>query len=199
MVVGNGRIGFVDLDGFPVDAGQLLFPLKPYAQGGVMTKVRRAILWPVWLIALVVLSVWTFAATSGFRSRSETTKSTPPQTTPNVSAIKRSAYIRRSLLSPKLVWHLKALGDRLEKPGRERLSITGTLSRAKDGQAEEVNAVWEFPQRLRLITRKGNDNRILTFDGEQVKSGSNVRGNLCEVRKFIARVFVCQRNFPPRN
>lgn len=89
------------------------------------------------------------------------------------STAKRSEHVRRSLLSPKLVWHLNALGDRLEKPGRERLSITGTLSRAKDGQTEEVNAVWEFPERLRLTTRKGNESRVLTFDGKQAKSGAN--------------------------
>jgi hypothetical protein len=64
------------------------------------------------------------------------------------------------------------MGDRLEKPGRERLSVTGTLSRA-DAKAEEMTAVWEFPDRLRLTRQKGNQARVIAFDGEQVKAGGN--------------------------
>ncbi len=64
------------------------------------------------------------------------------------------------------------MGDRLEKPGRERLSVTATLSRA-DSQAEEVMAVWEFPDRLRLTRQKGNQTRVITFDGDEAKAAEN--------------------------
>ena len=48
------------------------------------------------------------------------------------------------------------MGDRLEKPGQERLSLTGTLSRANDSQSQEISAVFEFPDRLHLTVQKGN-------------------------------------------
>ena len=86
---------------------------------------------------------------------------------------KRRAYVRTSALSPTLVWHLKAMGDRLEKPGKERLSLTGTLARANDSQAEDVTAVWEFPDRLHLTRQKGDQARVITFDEDQVKTNGS--------------------------
>jgi hypothetical protein len=68
---------------------------------------------------------------------------------------------------------LSALGDRLEKPGRERLQITGTLARVGVPQTEAVDAVLEFPDRLRLTIQKGAENRVITFDGEQAKAAGN--------------------------
>src|SRR6185295_18331647 len=115
-----------------------------------MTRNRRRIFWPALLIALLGLTAVTFVASGRLRGPGTTT----PQTNSGQNAsgrnnLKRAAYVRPGNLSPKLIWHLKAMGDRLEKPGRERLSVTGTLSRA-DSKAEEVTAVWEFPDRLRL-------------------------------------------------
>jgi hypothetical protein len=137
-----------------------------------MTKNRRRILWPALLIALLVLTALTFAASRGLGGSGTTdTKSTSNQTLAN--PVRREAYIRRSLLSPKLVWHLNALGDRLEKPGRERLNVTGTLTRTKDSQTEDVIAVFEFPDRLRVTTQKGSQTRVITFDGEQAEATGN--------------------------
>jgi len=65
------------------------------------------------------------------------------------------------------------MGDRLEKPGKERLSVTATLSRGADSQREEVTAVWEFPEQLRLTRQRGNQTRVIAFDGEKVKAGGN--------------------------
>jgi hypothetical protein len=126
------------------------------------------------LIALLVLTAFTFAVSRKLRrSKTSGTKTTTSQNQLNPVSANRGTYVRRGLLSPKLVWHLKALGDRLEKPGLERVSITGTLSRSEDTQAEEVVAVLEFPERLRLTTQKGIQTRIITFNGEQAKSGGN--------------------------
>ncbi len=134
---------------------------------------RRRVLWPALLIALLVLTAFVFAASGKLRgAKTMETKTTVNQTA-YTSSSRHGAYVRRSLLSPKLVWHLNAFGDRLEKPGRERLSVTGTLSRAKDSQTEEVSAVWEFPERLRLTTQKANQTRLITFDGEQAKAAGN--------------------------
>jgi len=106
-----------------------------------------------WLALLVILAV----ATAFISAQNQL----------NQVSAKREAYVTRSLLSPKLVWNLKALGDRIEKPGRERLTLTGTLTRAKESQPKEVIAVFEFPDRLLLTIQDSIQTRVITFDGEQ--------------------------------
>jgi hypothetical protein len=138
-----------------------------------MTRNRRRIFWPALLIALLGLTAVTFVASGKLRgSKTTDTRTSTSQNASDRAKRKRATYVRRGNLSPKLNWHLNALGDRLEKPGRERLSVTGTLSRA-DSKAEEVTAVWEFPDRLRLTRQKGNQARVIAFDGEQVKAAGN--------------------------
>ena len=70
------------------------------------------------------------------------------------ASVNREAYVRR----------------RLDKPGRGRLHLTGTLSRANDSQIQEVDAVFEFPERLRLTMQRGNQTRVISFDGEHPKA-----------------------------
>lgn len=123
-------------------------------------KGNHRFLWLALAMAGLVLTALTFAASGKLRGLTE-----KPYT--RRASGKRAAYVRRGSLSPKLVWHLNALGDRLEKPGRERLTLTGTLSRANDSQ--EVIAVFEFPERLRLTMQKGNQTRVINFDGEKAK------------------------------
>lgn len=133
-----------------------------------MTNRPRG-LWPALLIALPVLTALTFAASGKLGGTiAETNTSNQVVTNPS-----HGHYVRRSLLSPKLVRHLDALGDRLERPGRERLNLKGTLSWTNDSQPEEISAVLEFSERLRLTIQKGNQTRTLTFNGERPKSGVN--------------------------
>src|SRR6266508_1100186 len=40
------------------------------------------------------------------------------------------AYVRPGALWPQLRWNLKALGDRLQRPGKEQVIMTGNLTRA---------------------------------------------------------------------
>jgi hypothetical protein len=138
-----------------------------------MRRNRQRVFWPALLIAIVGLMAMTFVASGRLRGPGTTTTQTNSgQNASGRNNLKRAAYVRPGNLSPKLIWHLKAMGDRLEKPGRERLSVSGTLSRA-DAKAEEVTALWEFPDRLRLTRQKGNQARVIAFDGEQVKAGGN--------------------------
>lgn len=138
-----------------------------------MTRNRRRVFWPALLIALLVLTAVTFVAFGKLRGpRTPNTKTLTSQNVPGTTNLKRAAYVRPGNLSPKLIWNLKAMGDRLEKPGRERLSVTGTLSRA-GAQAEEVTAVFEFPDRLRLTRQKSGQLRVIAFDGEQVMTAGN--------------------------
>lgn len=130
------------------------------------------VLAPVLLISLVMLAAFTYAASSKLRNSNTTTRK-PPGDGASQQSGKRSSYLQRSLLSPKLVWHLKAMGDRFEKPGRERLRLTGTLAQANDSQAEAVDAVLEFPHQLRLTIQEGVGNRVITFDGDQTKTAAS--------------------------
>ncbi|HKG60205.1 MAG TPA: hypothetical protein VKB05_10630 [Pyrinomonadaceae bacterium] len=138
-------------------------------------KRNRRVLWPALAIACLITAL-TFAASG--KLRSAYTKDS--NTVSGPARVKRGAYIRASALPPKLVWHLKAMGDRLEKPGRERLAVTGTLTRANDSQAEEVIALSEFPERLRLTIQRGNQTRVITFDGEADSSLDTAEQDLIE-------------------
>ena len=128
-------------------------------------KKNHRVLWLTLVIACLVFTALTFVAYGKLRGL----RTGYPKNTAQAS-VKRAAYVRRSSLSPKLVSHLNAMGDRLEKPGRERLNLTGTLSRANDPQTQEVVAVFEFPERLRLTMQKGTQTRIISFDGEHAKA-----------------------------
>lgn len=136
-----------------------------------MTRNHRKVFWPALLIALPVLTALTFAASARLRgSTPADPKIDSTQSSANRARIKQVAYVRRSNLSPKLVRHLNALGERLEKPGKERLSVTGTLSRGAASQTQEVTAVFEFPDRLRLTTQTVNQSRVITFNEGQAKA-----------------------------
>lgn len=127
-------------------------------------KKNHRILWLTLVIACLVFTALSFVAYGKLRGlRTRDLKNTD-------QTVKRAAYVRRSNLSPKLVSHLNAMGDRLEKPGRERLYLTGTLSRANDSQIQEIVAVFEFPERLRLTLQKGSQTRVISFDGEHAKA-----------------------------
>jgi hypothetical protein len=137
-----------------------------------MTRNRRRVFWPALLI--LGLTAGTFVASGRLRGSGATaTKASTAQNAPGTANLKRAAYVWPGNLSPKLIWNLKAIGDRLEKAGRERLTVTGTLSRGADSQTEDVTAILEFPDRLRLTRQRGNQTRVFTFDGEQVKAGGN--------------------------
>jgi hypothetical protein len=139
----------------------------------VMTRKQRRVLWPTLLIALLILSATAFVASGKLRGLMTTDTNISNQRGNERASVKRDGYVRRSNLSPKLVWHLNALGDRLEKRGKERLSVTGRLSRAGASQTEEVDAVLEFPERISLTTQNGNQRRVLKSDGQQVKAQGN--------------------------
>jgi hypothetical protein len=77
----------------------------------------------------------------------------------------KPVYVSRARLWPQLREALKVLGDRLEKPGKERLILTGTLSRKQD---EKLNArlILEYPDKVRLEEPDG----VTVFDGKELKS-----------------------------
>lgn len=74
--------------------------------------------------------------------------------------------VRPAALSSDLRGLLSALGDRLEKPGKERVTYVGTLQRSGENRASLFNLTWETPGRIRL--QDFGRQQTTVFDGETV-------------------------------
>src|SRR5262249_49402760 len=74
-------------------------------------------------------------------------------------------YLHRSRLSAEMRAAINVFGDRLEKPGKERLTLTGTLSHGDGSQSLPIRLVTEFPRRMRLEVQHGNQTHVIGFDG----------------------------------
>jgi hypothetical protein len=123
--------------------------------------------WLPLLIAALVLSAVGFAATGLMNRRPAASAAADvPQNRPGVS--RGRGYINRGRLSRRLVMNLNALGNRLEKPGKERLTITGELRSFSDSHVREITALLEFPDRVRLV-QNGAQSRSITFNGQETK------------------------------
>jgi hypothetical protein len=132
-----------------------------------MSKKRKGNLWLL-LITAVSLSAVGFAATRMMRRQpAATVRLDIQQDQPDRD--KNRGYVQRGRLSPRLAMNLKAFGNRLEKPGKERLTITGELRSSSDSQPREISSTLEFPDKLRLSIQNGLQNRLITFDKQEVK------------------------------
>ena len=140
-----------------------------------MTKKLKGSVWLPLLIAALGVSAAGFAF-SGMMSRQPASSATleTRQNVSNVSRGSRKEYVNRGLLTPRLAMHLNALGNRLEKPGKERLIVTGVLRLATDSQPRPVAATLEFPDRFRLVLQHGPQSRLITFDGQESKGQAAV-------------------------
>ncbi len=79
--------------------------------------------------------------------------------------VSTTGYVHRGALWPRLRENLKTLGDRLENPGKERLTVTGALTRAGDLQPLPMTAILQFPDQLRVTLQLGIQARVFTFGG----------------------------------
>lgn len=115
------------------------------------------------LAAIAAVTLVTFAARARWRTTSPAAKqaSATAQPTPTAGVI---SYVRRARLSLQLRDALNALGDRLERPGKERLTLTGTLRRQTGLQATPFRLIVELPDRMRL-EEMGTQSRVIGFDG----------------------------------
>lgn len=91
-----------------------------------------------------------------------------------------SVYLSRSRLRSRLREALTFFGDRLEKPGKERIVLVGTLKPTSQAPALPFQAVWELPGSLRIETPGG----ALTFDG-QTLTGAVTRTDEALVETFF--------------
>lgn len=74
-------------------------------------------------------------------------------------------YIRRALLWSRLQFALRVLGDRLEVPGKERLTMTGTLTRTA---GSNVAVVTSEPGKVRIDETVSGLVRSVGFDGTRM-------------------------------
>lgn len=132
-----------------------------------MKKKTKTSVWLVLFALALSLSVITFATARMLR---RDTKPGLAQNPSNVTRSNRKVEVRKALLSPRLALNLTALGNRLEKPGQERLTLMGTL-RLGGAETRGFAATLEFPDRLRLAVG-GPQSRVITFDGQQTKAAS---------------------------
>lgn len=127
-----------------------------------MTKKQQKIVWTALLVLALGLTALAVASARKARALRPAARNLNPAAPTNGTGRR---YLRRASLWPQLRLNLKALGDRLEKPGKERLTLIGTISR--DGQSQPVLLVLEFPDRLRLETQSGIQRDVLTFNGKR--------------------------------
>jgi len=130
---------------------------------------------PLWLVVLTVTLFTTVLAIASIRYRLDSRPVKGPLVSSRQNPIvpptaTGQANVRVAQLGPQLRWHLKVLGDRLEKPGKERLTVTGTFSRSGDAQPGTFVMIAEFPDRLRFMLQQGLQTRVITFDGQQAKA-----------------------------
>jgi hypothetical protein len=151
-----------------------------------MSKKQKRIFWPVVVIVALALGALAFASARNGRRTMEApplTSETPPGLT-NATA---EDYVRAFRLWPQLRWNLKALGNRLERPGKERLTLTGTLSRAGDAAPVPVLLILEFPDRLRLDIQERAPHHVITFNG---KSAGKIGGPLDQSEEDLIETLV---------
>jgi len=133
-----------------------------------MHKQKKIIL-PVLISLTVGLAMIVLAA-----SNRESKTAVLPQQRTTDDPNNRSNYVHRSRLQSRLGWALSQLGDRLEKPGKERVTAIGLVRYAKSQTQQPVNLLNEFPDRLRLNLTTSGSERTLIFDRDRVQADSQL-------------------------
>jgi hypothetical protein len=133
-----------------------------------MSKKKQTLLWLGLIAGVLAISALGYSAKRA--KRSGIAKSPPPNQSPITN--RDDSYVRAARLVPQLRWHLKQLGDRISKPGKERMTIVGTLQRTGDSAPLPMSLTLEFPNRLRLTIHEGIQQRAITFNGQAAGSSS---------------------------
>jgi hypothetical protein len=102
------------------------------------------------LAAVVAITLVTFTVRA-WRDKKGTVSKQDAAAVQPANSLNATGYVRRGRLWPQLRPMSEALGDRLEKPGKERLVLIGALRRAsKKNENRPTRLILEFPDRLRL-------------------------------------------------
>jgi hypothetical protein len=122
----------------------------------VLFRRRSAKLALAFLMAIVSITLVAFTARAWRDKKGSAVKQEVSAAQPIPPPPSASSYVRRARLWPQLRYASESLGDRLEKPGKERLILIGRLRRAsKKNEDRPARLVLEFPDRLRLEEQDG--------------------------------------------
>lgn len=122
-------------------------------------KFVLAFLAPVVAITVVTLTARAWRDKKGAAARQE--GAAAQQTT----APGASGYVRRARLRTPLRDAFDVMGDRIEKPGKERVVYVGALRRQGNSGAFPLRLILELPGLMRLEEGAGSRLRVIGFDG----------------------------------
>jgi hypothetical protein len=125
--------------------------------GGRSAKFTSALLMAAIVITLVSFTALAWRNKTGFATKHGNAAAQPTPLALN------SEYVDRASLSPALREPLNMIGDRLERPGKERLIMSGIISRGQ-GSGSPLTLIQEFPGRLRMEERVGNQLVVSAVD-----------------------------------
>lgn len=127
-------------------------------------------------VCLIVVSALTVLGINRKLSITKATTAKPVTVAPSAAVaaktIKASSlgkgYIQRGGIWPQLRSALDAYGNRLEKPGKERVIAVATLGNTNIAANEKniVRLIFEFPDKLRLEKQKNGKIETTVFDGK---------------------------------
>jgi hypothetical protein len=117
-------------------------------------------------VAVVAVALVTFTARAWRDKKGPSAKQDAVAAQPTPLPPNANSHVRRARLWPRLRDALNVLGDRLEKPGKERLTLVGTLRRQNNSQAIPFRLFLELPRRMRL-EEHGAQPRVSGFDGSE--------------------------------
>jgi hypothetical protein len=132
-----------------------------------MSKKHKRILWPLLIVGCMAVALGVTVST-GTRAKIAHTRPTDSATPTPSPATKNQ--VRHGLLLPQLRFALVALGNRLEKPGNERLKLSGLLSQPGQTQPAPLIVILELPSKMRVSLQQGVSQRTLVFDGQKAQS-----------------------------
>lgn len=120
----------------------------------------------------VVLSGLTYT-THYFKARSQPGQQRLAQA--SAAATPANDYEQRHRLRWDLRDRFERLGDRISKPGKERLSWTSIVTRSTTkAEVVAVRLITELPDKVRLEELKGDKAGVTTFDGTTLRSSRKV-------------------------
>src|SRR6266496_1986835 len=90
-----------------------------------MLQRKKELLWPIVTLSLLGVFLYGYArAPIKARTAETVTSKSGSHNSAASQTGARDFYVQQGALMPQLRWRLRALGDRLEKRGKERLTLT---------------------------------------------------------------------------
>lgn len=123
------------------------------------------------LIAVVAITLVTFTARARFVLPPKAVAPMADVSSPmSATQDSKPSYVERGRFPSYLREALKKLGDRLEKPGKERIVLSGAISRPHlSGVENPFRLILELPNRLRLEEQENGKAKVTVFDGNELR------------------------------